>query len=197
MKPKTIVTVLLLTFVCVSIAFLVAKESRTEPATSADKPQVMPQPDKQPVPQPPATQSVALEPIPQLPATQSTAPAPASQQAPPAKSNNVIAYYFHTNARCVSCRKIEAYSAEAVTNGFADAIKQDRLVWRVVNVQQPRNRHFVDDYQLYTKSVVLVDVRSGQQVKWKNLDKVWKLLRDKDAFVRYVQQEVRAFLEQQ
>jgi hypothetical protein len=106
----------------------------------------------------------------------------------------VLAYYFHTTKRCVSCRKIEAYTTEAITTGFAGELKDGRLVFQAVNVDEKENERFVKQYQLFTKTVVLVDERSGKQVAWKSLPKVWELLNDKEAFQRYVQAETRAYL---
>jgi hypothetical protein len=123
--------------------------------------------------------------------------APADSVAAPdttALHNRVLAYYFHTTKRCVSCRKIEAYTTEAIQTGFAQDLKDGRLVFTVVNVEDKGNEHFVKDYQLFTKSVVLVDERSGKQAAWKNLPKVWELLNDKEKFVRYIQEETRGYL---
>ncbi len=107
----------------------------------------------------------------------------------------VTAYYFHTTNRCASCRAIEAYSKEAIETAFADELKDGRLVWKLVNVEQKGNEHFVKDYQLYTKALVLVDETRGRAPRWRNLEKVWQLLRDKEAFLRYVRTETRAFLD--
>jgi hypothetical protein len=111
-------------------------------------------------------------------------------------SRRVIAYYFHTTYRCSSCRKIEAYARTAIETGFAAEIAGGRLEWRVVNVETKGNEHFVKDYQLYTKSVVLSDQRSGREVRWKNLARVWELLGNEGAFVAYVQAETRAYLDE-
>ena len=113
---------------------------------------------------------------------------------PSVLSHRVIAYYFHTTYRCASCRSIEAYSREAIESAFADELKDGRLVWKVVNVEVKGNEHFVKDYQLFTKSVVLVDEVKGKQARWKNLDKVWELLGDKEEFQSYVTAETRAYL---
>jgi hypothetical protein len=125
--------------------------------------------------------------------SKSTAPAPARADTttPP---HRVIAYYLHTTYRCVTCRKIEAYSREAIEAAFPQELKDGRLVWRVVNFEDKGNEHFVKDFQLYTKSLVLVDEVKGKQVRWKNLTKVWELLRDKGAFFGYVQGETRGYL---
>lgn len=113
---------------------------------------------------------------------------------PGARPHRVIAYYFHTTQRCASCRAIEAYAKEAVETAFAKELKDGRLVWRTVNLDVKGNEHFVKDYRLYTKSVILVNEQRGRAPEWKNLEKVWQLLRDKEAFLRYVQGETRAYL---
>lgn len=112
-----------------------------------------------------------------------------------AATDGVVVFYFHGNARCTTCRKIEAYSDEAVHSGAAEALADGALTWRVVNVDEPANRHFIDDFQLVTKSVVLAEYRGGEVVRFKNLDKVWQLVRSKDRFMEYVQAETREFLE--
>jgi hypothetical protein len=113
---------------------------------------------------------------------------------PSVRPHRVIAYYFHTTYRCASCRAIEAYSHEAIEAAFADEIKDGRILWKVVNVEVKGNEHFVKDYSLYTKSLVLVNEVRGKPAEWKNLEKVWQLLQDKDKFLRYVEDETRAYL---
>jgi hypothetical protein len=66
----------------------------------------------------------------------------------------------------------------------------------VVNIEDKGNEHFIDDYGLYTKSLVLSEVRAGREVRWKNLKRVWELLGDEPAFVAYVQKETHAFLDE-
>ena len=107
----------------------------------------------------------------------------------------VRVYYFRTNTRCASCKKIEAFTDEAVRGGFARELEAGEMTWEVVNIQEPGSEHFVKDYQLYAKSVVVVDTVGGHQVRWKNLARIWEMLDDRPAFARYVQDEVRQYLE--
>jgi hypothetical protein len=108
--------------------------------------------------------------------------------------HKVIAYYFHTNARCDTCIKIEQYSHEAIENGFPYELKNGTLEMRVVNYEQPENRHFMKEYKLVSKSLVLVNLVDGKQTKWMNLKLVWQLTGRKDAFLNYVRKEVRGYL---
>ena len=117
-------------------------------------------------------------------AEKATAPASPEKKANPAApdANVDIVYYFMTTQRCSSCMKIEAFTKETVNTAYGEALKKGSMVWRMVDVDQPVNRHFIKEYQLYTKSVVLVKIRNGKEVGWKNLDKVWVLLGNKTAF---------------
>ena len=36
------------------------------------------------------------------------------------KSDRLVAYYFHGNVRCQTCRTIEAYAEEAIKNGYPE-----------------------------------------------------------------------------
>jgi len=108
----------------------------------------------------------------------------------------VVVTYFLTDVRCPTCIKIEAYTKEAVETGFADALADGRIVWRTVNTDEPGNKHFLDDYQLATKAVVVSVRRGGKEVTWKNLQDIWYEVGVKDDFLAYIRTEVAAALGQ-
>ncbi len=112
----------------------------------------------------------------------------------PSKPNRVVAYYFHVTARCSTCKTIQAYTEDALATGFRDALASGDLEWRPVNIQRAENRHFVQDYKMYARSVVIVRYRDGAQVEWRNLEEIWNLLESKPAFAKYVQRNVREYL---
>jgi hypothetical protein len=116
--------------------------------------------------------------------------------APTAAATNAetVVYYFHGNARCATCKAIEAYADEAVHAAFAGELEEGALEWRVVNIDEPANRHFIQDFQLVTRSVVLAEYRDGRVVRFENLDQVWQLVRDKERFIAYIEDETREFL---
>ncbi len=109
--------------------------------------------------------------------------------------DRIIATYFHGDRRCATCRKLEAYSREALETGFAEELGDSTLVWRTVNYDRAENKHFLKDYGLFTKALVLSRTRSGEEVGWKNLDKIWELVRNKEDFIKYVQGEMRGFID--
>lgn len=114
---------------------------------------------------------------------------------PQQKAHQVIAYYFHSTLRCTTCFTMEQFTKEAVTAGFPDELENGQLVLKIVNIDDEGNEHFVKDYQLQTKSVVIVDMKDGAQLRWKNLENIWNLVDDKKAFIQYIQDETRSYLE--
>lgn len=108
----------------------------------------------------------------------------------------VTAYYFHGSFRCPTCFNMEKFSKEAFEINFKDALDSGSLEFKVVNVEDKGNEHYTNDYQLYTKSLILSFVKDGKEVKSKNLTKIWDYARDKQKFISYVTEETKAFLEE-
>ncbi|MDD5217617.1 MAG: nitrophenyl compound nitroreductase subunit ArsF family protein [Candidatus Omnitrophica bacterium] len=108
----------------------------------------------------------------------------------------VIAYYFHGSFRCPTCRKLEQYSREVIENNFKDELASGKLSFKIVNVEEAGNAHFFDDYQLYTKSLVLSLTEDGKEIRYKNLDKIWEYVGNKGRYENYVRDEVAAFLKE-
>ena len=113
-----------------------------------------------------------------------------------APTNCVTVYYFHGNFRCVNCHNIERYTKEAVEKYFRKELDAGKVIFKVINVETKGNEYFTNDYQLYTKSVVLSLVKNGKEVKLDNLAKVWGYLRNKDAFHQYIKSEVEKYLKE-
>ncbi len=109
-------------------------------------------------------------------------------------SPKYIATYFLTNVRCPSCRTIERLSSETVRTEFSDQIESGQLQWRTVNIDDEGNYHFVKDYKLYTKSVIISEEVMGKEVRWKNLPKVWELLGNEVKFRNYLKEEISTFM---
>lgn len=159
MKPKLIITALLLVFVGVSVVLLVVKETRSRPENiNAVGQTTLAQGPASTVPPTEIPQA-----SPKTPSAVPTATAARAKSEPSVSGRTLVAYYFHGNFRCQTCRKIEALSREAVESGFPEDLKAGRLEWRVINVEEPGNEHFIQDYQLFSKSLVLVAKEGSKQ----------------------------------
>jgi hypothetical protein len=169
-KTKSLVTISLLVFVVVTVIFLVVKETRTSEGIAS------------PLGTGLKADSGSKEAL-RIPDASS-----------PEGNRKVVVYYFHGRVRCVSCVKIESLSGKAIRERFPEELRTGRLAFRDVNVEEPGNRHFIDDYRLTSQSLVIVEYRDGRQVRWKNLEKVWVLLGSEEKFFPYVQEGVSSYL---
>ena len=106
----------------------------------------------------------------------------------------VITYYFHSNVRCPTCHKMEQYIKEAIEDNFKDELVDGSLAIKIVNVDEKENKHFVKDYQLYTKTLIILKVKNGEEIEYKNLMKIWEYIRDKEIFFNYVITEINNYL---
>ena len=113
----------------------------------------------------------------------------------PAVSASTVVYYFHGTRRCATCRKLEEYTNEAIISAFAEDMKAGTIAWRAINTDEPESEHYVKDYVLSTKSVVLSAVDGGKETRWRNLPRIWELVGDKAAYIAYIQDEIKAFQE--
>jgi flagellar motor protein MotB len=108
----------------------------------------------------------------------------------------VTVFYFYTTVRCPSCSMIENYTKEAIESNFKEEFQSGRLRFEGINVDQKENQKYIQQYQLYTKAVILSLADHGEEIKFKNLDKIWQLARNKQAFMDYVVEEVRSLLKE-
>ncbi len=111
------------------------------------------------------------------------------------KENGVVdVYLFHGSYRCFSCNKMEELTLEAIDESFAEQKKNGTVKFKHVNVEEDGNRHFVQDYNIRAISIILSNKSGGEEEEWKNLDKVWMLLRNEEKFKEYITEEIKAYL---
>ena len=191
MNTKKIVTIVLLLFVIVSVVFLLAKEfTPKQVAINASGNESF------------ITQGTSVD-ASSRDTTRETAmidrnPANAKitqKKNPQVEDRKIVVYYFHRTMRCATCIKLEEYSDEAIKSGFNAQLKNGQLEWRIINIEDAGNEHYENDYKLYSQSLVLVELQNGKQQCWKNLEKIWELVGMKEIYLRYVQDEVKSYLE--
>ncbi len=112
-----------------------------------------------------------------------------------APADGIVFYYFHGYRRCPTCNAIERYSYEAVRSNFDEELKNGTLRLETINVEIQENRHFINEFQIHSSGPVIVEYMKGKVVRFKALDQVWLLVRDKDSFQNYVTEEIKRFKE--
>jgi small redox-active disulfide protein 2 len=112
---------------------------------------------------------------------------PAIPATPPAAAGTLVVYYFHGTQRCFTCNKIESLTRSAIESKYAAELASGSLVFKSVNVDEPANEHFIQDFQLSTRSVVM-----QKDGKYERFDAVWTLVGQPEKFIAYIQDGVAA-----
>ncbi len=120
-----------------------------------------------------------VQPVPPVP---STVAVPAARPA-------LVAFYFHGNKRCVACGAMERLTRAALQ----DEVARGGIEVRAVNVDDPAHAHFIEDFQLTMRTVVIAQEDGGKVARWKRLDECWDIYDDPPAFTAYIQQSFAAF----
>ncbi len=113
---------------------------------------------------------------------------------PETLSDTLMVYYFHGKQRCRTCRLLESYAKETLDHIFPAEMAAGKITWLPLNISVPENRHFAEEYNLVSQSLVLVRVKDGKRTDWKNLDKIWLKVRDQEAYAAYVTDSIRQFM---
>lgn len=114
---------------------------------------------------------------------------------PPARPDAIVIHYLYGNVRCVTCNRMGGWTQETVKSAFAAELTDGRVEFREQNFEAPGHSYFEKDFKIIAASVLLVEFRAGEPVRWVNLDKIWELSMSEQEFKVYVRQGVRDFLE--
>ena len=118
---------------------------------------------------------------------------PATNAPAAPEGEKVILYFFHGDIRCTTCLAFEKFSREALAE-FSKEEQDGRIEWREVNFDRPENKHFIKDFALFDKGVVLARERGGQVIRWKNIEEVWDLYDNEAGFVAMLSKQISDFL---
>jgi hypothetical protein len=106
----------------------------------------------------------------------------------------VLVRYFHGDVRCSTCLAFEDWSKTALES-FPKELANGSLQWQLINFDLPENKHYIKDYALADKSLVLVREEDGKPVRWKNVEEFWDFGEDqKQEFISLVRSLVADYL---
>ena len=114
---------------------------------------------------------------------------PSVAVAPSATASRLVAFYFHGNKRCDACNSIERLTRAALKPD-TDA---GTVEIRSINVDDPAHAHFVTDFALAVRTVVLAEEVGGRYPRWKRLDECWSRYEEPEDFAAYLQANLQAF----
>ena len=108
--------------------------------------------------------------------------------------NYVRVLYFHRIPGCSTCQLMSKYIYETVKTCFANEVKNREVILSYHNFEDVRNTKLVKAFRIGSPTLVIIQGKDGRDTKAKKADKIWTLAGDKEAFVKYVETEIRPWL---
>ena len=105
-----------------------------------------------------------------------------------------LLYYFNRKFRCQSCEVLESTLQNTLQITYADHFGAGRLAMCVINVDDPENRHYLEQFEIFSNSIVIVEKKSGNILRYKNIEAIWDVSEDREAITRVLKSEVDEFL---
>ena len=109
-----------------------------------------------------------------------------------APADRVVVMYFHRTHRCPTCLKMGGYSEEAVRTAFAKQLKEGTVGFYYIDFQDKRNDALAKAYRISGPALIVAKVANKKVVRVANLKDIWAKVREKKAFLKYVQDNVTA-----
>jgi len=72
--------------------------------------------------------------------------------------------YFHPRIRCLSCNNIEKYAQEVAVKDFSSKMKDGKLKFESLRIEDPANKALVDEFDVGGSSLYIVASGNGKKV---------------------------------
>jgi cytochrome c-type biogenesis protein len=82
---------------------------------------------------------------------------------PPKEVEKVEVLYFHPRFRCVSCNNVEKFAREVTRDEFAKEMKNGKLVFKSLEIDDPKNKELVRELGVTGSSLYVVASGKGKR----------------------------------
>jgi thiol-disulfide isomerase/thioredoxin len=110
-----------------------------------------------------------------------------------APADRVVVMYFHRTVRCPTCKRMGSYTEEAVLKGFPKEIKNKIVEFHFIDFQDENNEALTKGYKVVGPSLIVARVVGNKVKEFKNLTEIWEKKDDKDVFLKYVRDNIKAY----
>lgn len=106
---------------------------------------------------------------------------PAAQSSSP---DGIELLYFHRTDRCQSCNNAEQFARDTLGTYFPGEVKSGTLSIQSIDYQ--KDKAMAEKYDVNMQGLKLKITRNGQETV-KDLSEIWAYVRDKNAYMSYLQ----------
>lgn len=71
--------------------------------------------------------------------------------------------YFHGKKRCITCNAIESLTKEVVETDFAEELKNQKVVFKIIDISLPENEAVANKYEVTWSSLFINKWKNGEE----------------------------------
>ena len=75
-------------------------------------------------------------------------------------------------------------------DNYSELIDNSSVEFLVLNYDEDEHNHFLTDFDISFQSLVVVDIKDNKEIGFENLEKIWDLTRDEQAYLDYVKERI-------
>ena len=72
---------------------------------------------------------------------------------------------FHSTHRCMTCNAIEANTKYTLNTYFAKELKEDKIIFQVINVGEKKNEKIAEKFEASGTSLILNVIKKGKEIQ--------------------------------
>ncbi|MCI2227697.1 nitrophenyl compound nitroreductase subunit ArsF family protein [Polaribacter sp. MSW13] len=101
---------------------------------------------------------------------------------------------FHSTHRCMTCKAIEANTKYTLDTYFSKELKEDKVTFQVINVDEKANEKIAEKFEASGTSLILNVIKNGKETQINLTDFAFMEGNNKDLFSKELKAKIEAEL---
>lgn len=97
---------------------------------------------------------------------------------------------FHSTHRCMTCNAIEANTKYTLDTYFSKELKEDKITFQVINVDEKKNEKIAEKFEASGTSLILNVIQNGKETQINITDFAFMNGNDQDAFSKELKAKI-------
>lgn len=97
---------------------------------------------------------------------------------------------FHSTHRCMTCNAIEANTKYTLDNYFSEELKEDKITFQVINVDEKENEKIAEKYEASGTALILNVIKNGKETQINLTDFAFMKGNDQEAFSKELKAKI-------
>jgi hypothetical protein len=107
--------------------------------------------------------------------------------------SGVVVLQFHRSQRCRFCNDMEEHTRETLNTHFPDEMITNKIDFQLVNMDLPEYGNLIKKYDLFTSTIVFIELNEGESKRWKIFNEAWYLTDNRQKFIQTLRSELQRF----